>query len=289
MSSSPFERSHGKARPRLPRARDLRAVETVKDPSDGRGSSGRFGKGNQAARASGAKNVVTKATSDEGLAPDEAMVARDTRKLFHATLRELPSAGTIVRTNAYSFARESSLAALYDAAANRAGLLTPEGMKLADRATVHRRVAERLSVTLLDEATALAKAKPSHIWTWPLAATSPEDASEATDDPVVDPAPDDAPGGRADEFADDDEEVEAMQAAEETAGARRDDARLSSPEPVGPAGIVWPEARFSPSGAPFSRPGRESVLAEWERGRVWSNGRDRFVPRPDLSPPEVQS
>jgi hypothetical protein len=40
-------------------------------------------------------------------------------------------------------------------------------MKLADRATAHRRVAERLSVTLLDEASVLAKSRPPTQFAWP--------------------------------------------------------------------------------------------------------------------------
>jgi hypothetical protein len=153
-------RSQGKARPSLPRPGELRAIETARDPSEGRAPGGRFAKGNAVSRDSGVKNITTRATSGDGLAPDEKLVARDTAKLLRAVLGELPTAGAIVRQLAYSFARESVIAALYDGMANRAELRTPDGKKLVELASFHRQRAERLSVTLLSESSAIHKARP---------------------------------------------------------------------------------------------------------------------------------
>ena len=151
-----IERSRGKARPTLPRASDLQPVGTAPDPSEGRNTTGRFAKGNQLSRGSGTKHVVTKALSVAGLQADVALVVADCRKLFSGALRELPSSGSIVRSNAYGYAREASLAGYYDTKANEAGLDTERGMMLADRATHHRQRAERLGVTTVDLATRLA-------------------------------------------------------------------------------------------------------------------------------------
>jgi hypothetical protein len=156
-----IERRMGKARPTMTRSRDLRPVKSVPDPSDGRAPAGRFGMGNRISVDSGAKHILAKAMSGDGLDADAALVARDTRKLFMAVLRELPSKGAIVRSNAYGFARETALSAYYDAKANQAGLDSERGMTLATRASYHRQRGERLSVTLLDESATLAEARPS--------------------------------------------------------------------------------------------------------------------------------
>jgi hypothetical protein len=152
-----LERSHGKRRVRMPRSGRLTALGTVADPSDGRGAAGRFGKGNSVAVDRGAKHVLSKAMATDGLQGDAAIVARDTRKLLMATLRELPSKAAVVRTAAYGHAREAALAAYYDAKANEAGLDSDRGMKLTDKAAQHRKLASSLSVVAIDQAAVMAE------------------------------------------------------------------------------------------------------------------------------------
>lgn len=158
-----IEASHGKARPTLPRASDLVPVETVRDPSDGRSAGGRFAEGNRTAVGAKWKNACKKLLGSFAAGNPEAAaaVARDSWRLFSATMRELPSDGAQVRQLAALGARHAALSAFFTARAATAGLDTDEGVRFGAIASQHGQRAERLAVTTLDIATKMAgKAGP---------------------------------------------------------------------------------------------------------------------------------
>lgn len=150
-----IERSHGKARPTLPRSSDLGTVPpTDADPRRCRTANGQFTSGNQAAVGRGAKAAIRKLLGKGvTLTNAEAIsVARDAARLFGDTLRELPNDGPTVRQLVALFARHSALAAYWSAKASAAGLGTAEGIEAQEREAKHGQRVERLSVTMLDVA-----------------------------------------------------------------------------------------------------------------------------------------
>jgi hypothetical protein len=156
-----IEQSNGKARPTLPRAGALRVSETVRDPSEGRDADGRATAGNRLAVGAGQKHATKKLLGSGATEGDAALVARDGLRLFYGALRELPSDGAVVRTLAGLYGRHAACSAYFSAKADEAGLGTPDGVAWADAALRHGQRAERLSVTMLDVATALAAAAAS--------------------------------------------------------------------------------------------------------------------------------
>ena len=155
-----IERSHGKARPTLPRSGDLRAVETAATPTEGRAPGGRFAPGNQVASGGRWKASIRKLLGDGSSAQAEP-VARAAFRLYCALLRELPSDGPSVRSLAALQARHAALAAHFTDRADELGFETEKGAAALDLATKHGQRAERLAVTALDVATRLRAARPS--------------------------------------------------------------------------------------------------------------------------------
>ena len=155
-----IEQSHGKARPTLPRSSDLRNVETARNPAAGRGPGGRFAAGNRISVHAGEKHAVSKLLGLASDNPDVMTVARDARRLFAGFLRDLPHDGQSVRDLVARRARHAAVEAYYVTKAAIAGLDTPEGQALDDRAMKHGMRAERLAVTSLDIATRLAAKRP---------------------------------------------------------------------------------------------------------------------------------
>jgi hypothetical protein len=155
-----IEKSHGKARPTLPRSSDLVAVpDTVDDRIRNHAGDGRFPVGNSASRGRGWKRAISKMLG-RGVDDLDAVaraVSEDAWRLFIQTMRELPSDGAMVRARVTSMVRHQALEAFWGARAV-AQLGTPEGDLADDRASAHGQRAERLSVTALDIATRLAKA-----------------------------------------------------------------------------------------------------------------------------------
>lgn len=154
-----IEQSHGRARPTLPRSSDLPKVETVPNPTVGRGPGGLFAAGNPHGKHARERHALKKLLGPRVGDEIAMMVARDARKLFAACLRELPHSGANVRAIVAMQARHSALAAYYTARAAELGLDTPEGAEADDRAMKHGQRAERLAVTALDISTRLAGAK----------------------------------------------------------------------------------------------------------------------------------
>jgi hypothetical protein len=160
----PLSRSHGKTRTELPRLRRLAPVPPpVERPSDGRDASGRFAKGNSGARNRAWKTPIAKLLGRDLADPVAARVSADAWHWFSATVRTLPSDGPIVRSLAAQVAHHVALAAWWSAQVFDRTLGTVPSVEAEERARIHGQRAERLSVTLLDVSTRLAKsdARPS--------------------------------------------------------------------------------------------------------------------------------
>ena len=147
--------THDKARTETPRLKDLNTKETARNPSDGRSGGGRFATGNRIANGQGTKALIRK-----GLGDPESDLTKDATRLYLAILRTLPSDGPGVRVLVASQARHTVLAAFYADAAAKAGLESPQGLKLAEASRSHDTTAQRLSVTAYDRAAREQAAKP---------------------------------------------------------------------------------------------------------------------------------
>ena len=155
-----IERSHGAARPTLPRSSDLQPV-TVSDADrervGERDERGRFRHGNESGRGRGWKRAIASMLGRDVSDPVAQRVASDAWRIFSATVRELPSDGASVRALAASRARHVALEAFWGAEAVTRGLTTAEGIAAQALADKHGQRAERLAVTTLDVATKLAR------------------------------------------------------------------------------------------------------------------------------------
>ena len=152
-----IEMSKGKARPTLPRSSDLRVVESVRDPADGRAAGGRFAPGNKISQGQRWKAAVKRLlgrSADEGTSE---LVGRDAWKIYLATLRSMPSDAAPVRSLVALHARHIAVASFFTNRAAEVGLDTKEGMAFLEIASHHGQRAERTSVTALDIASTLAK------------------------------------------------------------------------------------------------------------------------------------
>jgi hypothetical protein len=156
-----IERSHGKARPMLPRSSDLREVETVPSPTEGRSEGGRFGAGNSIASGSRWKGSIRKLLGKGATREEAESVARQAFRLYLALLREQPSDGPTVRVLAALEARHAALAAHFTDRAGELGFETDAGAAALETALKHGQRAERLAVTTLDVSTRLAAAQRS--------------------------------------------------------------------------------------------------------------------------------
>jgi hypothetical protein len=145
-----FERSHGKARPSLPRAGKLVAVDTAPIPPTGRTAGGHFAPGNTLARDRGAKRAIKRALGVD----DETttQLARDASQVFGSTLRVLPSDAAPVRAVLALHARHLALHGYYSKRAEEIGLDTPKGLELSAVAARESARAERTLVTAIEVA-----------------------------------------------------------------------------------------------------------------------------------------
>lgn len=164
-----IERSHGKARPTLPRSSDLAEVAADGDRPVNRDGAGRFAPGNVVGRGKGWKRACAKMLGRHDTDPVAQAVSDDAWKLFSAAIREMPSDGATVRSLVAIKARHEALMAFWCTEAARVGLATPEGIAAQDQATKHGMRAERLAVSAIDIATRLARSKAkggdaSSIW-----------------------------------------------------------------------------------------------------------------------------
>jgi hypothetical protein len=153
------ETSHGKARPSLPRSNELAAVQSERDPLEGRDATGRFAPGNPISQGQRWKASIKKLLGRGATNEQAQSVAREAFRLYLAVMRELPSDGATARMLAALQARHAALAAHYTNQAAEAGLDTEAGKELLELASKHGQRAERLAVTCLDVATKHAIAK----------------------------------------------------------------------------------------------------------------------------------
>lgn len=144
-----IERSHGKARPALVRASDLKQPETERNPTAGRGEAGRFAPGNRIGMGARWKATLKKTvgSAEDG---EAGIVASDAKRIMVHVLRSLPSDAAPVRVMAGIHARHTALNAYFTAKAEAAGLDTERGLELLNVASRESQRAERTLVTAHD-------------------------------------------------------------------------------------------------------------------------------------------
>jgi hypothetical protein len=155
-----IERSHGKARPTLPRATDLPVPPPSADRRVGRDQKGRFAPGHrQSARSRGWRRAVAQLST--GLVPtaEQAKLAGDSGTLYRATLAVLPCESPLTNPIAAEHARSAVLSTHFAAAALEAGVTTVKGKRLLEMSLKLGQRAERTAVSLLDLTTRLAEAE----------------------------------------------------------------------------------------------------------------------------------
>lgn len=145
-----IEKSHGSARPTLPRASDLEAAETDRKPTDGRGPGGRFAAGNRLSLGARFTATIKQSLGSTGSKGDALVVARDARRVFAQVLASLSSDAAPVRALLAVYARHQALHAYYSLAAETAGLDTDRGLALLVVADRQSQRAERVLVTVHD-------------------------------------------------------------------------------------------------------------------------------------------
>jgi hypothetical protein len=155
-----FEKSHGKARPALPRASDLRPVDTVEKPTDARTPDGRFAAGNRSAVAARFTATIRKALGTKEASGEALIVARDARRVFGHVLASLPSDAPPVRALLAVYSRHQALHAYYTAKAEILGLDSEAGLALLAVADRQSQRAERVLVTCHDLARIHAAKEP---------------------------------------------------------------------------------------------------------------------------------
>lgn len=154
-----IEHSHGKARPTLPRASDLRLVQAERNPTEGRTGAGHFAPGNRHGVGARWKATIKKLlgrTVDDHTADE---VGRDASRVYRAVLQSMPCDDATVRGLVALHARHMAVSAYLTGRAASAGLDTKEGLALLEVASHHGQRAERTAVTALDVATKLAASK----------------------------------------------------------------------------------------------------------------------------------
>ena len=144
------ERSHGKARPTLVRADDLKATDAAPKPREGRTAGGHFAAGNPIGRGARFTHTIRKALGAKAATGEALVVARDARRVFGHVLAALPSDAAPVRALLAVYARHQALNAYYTAKAEAAGLDTPKGLELLQVADRQSQRAERVLVTCHD-------------------------------------------------------------------------------------------------------------------------------------------
>jgi hypothetical protein len=154
-----IERSKGKARPALPRSSDLQQV-TAPEPNADRLALGRAAPNNKIAAGRGWKKAIKKLVGSAAGKAELDQLVRDALCIFHADLRELPNNGPLVRPLVAARACSIVVGGHFANLAAKAGLHTTRGLLFDDRAVHHGQRVERLTVTMLDVSTKLAKTRP---------------------------------------------------------------------------------------------------------------------------------
>jgi len=150
--------THDKDRTETARLKDIPLSlvhETARDPSEGRGASGRFAIGNQIAVEQGIKALIREALGDPMTSEGKAA-----HKRYRGLLRRLPSSGPNVRELVVAQVRNIGAAIKYARLAEEAGLGTPAGMKLSEAARAHDKTSQGLSTAAFDRAVKEAAGRP---------------------------------------------------------------------------------------------------------------------------------
>jgi hypothetical protein len=145
-----IERSHGKARPGLPRASDLAPVEAEAKPPQGRTAGGHFAAGNRLGVGARWKATLKKAMGNRAAEGELGIVAADAARVALHVQRSLPSDAAPVRVLVAIHARHVALHAYFTAKAEEAGLETDQGLALLVVADRQSQRAERVLVTCHD-------------------------------------------------------------------------------------------------------------------------------------------
>jgi hypothetical protein len=145
-----FERSHGKARPTLPRASDLHPGDAGPKPREGRTPGGHFAAGNRLGVGARWKATLKKALGSTASVGETGIVAADAQRVMSHVLRSLPSDAAPVRVMVAIHARHVALNAYFTAKAEAAGLDTEAGLALLAVADRQSQRAERVLVTCHD-------------------------------------------------------------------------------------------------------------------------------------------
>jgi hypothetical protein len=83
-------------------------------------------------------------------------IAEDAWAMYVEVMREVADDGVLVRTRVAEMCRHQALETFWTHEAAKAGMLTPDGLRFADRAMKHGARAERLGVVAVELATKLA-------------------------------------------------------------------------------------------------------------------------------------
>lgn len=185
-----IEKSHGRARPTLPRASDLPKLEAAPERHGKRDAHGRFAPGNDAGRGRGVKHAIARmlgrlVQDADGVA---MAVASDAVRLFNAKVKDLPSDGPVVRSQLALACQHEALNGFWLATAMKAGLATDEGIRAQELAMKHGARAERCMVTCLDLAGKLAAVRPRVPLPWPTAPRAVEAFDDTDDDDDAEPS-----------------------------------------------------------------------------------------------------
>ena len=152
-----FEQSHGRARPTLPRSKDLATTVPASDRPRQRDAQGRFSAGNGVGFGRHWKRCIARMLGAD-LAGEAGELGREAWILYRALLLELPHDGPGVRQLCAARARAAVLAARFARRAAEVGLDTEEGEKALRQAATWDQRAERTGVTAWDLAVRLAGA-----------------------------------------------------------------------------------------------------------------------------------
>lgn len=151
---------HGKTRTAPARRKDV-ANYTAAEPDRNREPTGRFTKGNDAAKRKAIRSLLKRQLGCEASTEEVEQLYRETMIQFRACLADLPANDAAeVQDLTARRARWSVLSARYAAKAAAVGLFTDEGAKHIELALKLDARAERLAVTARDEAERLCASRP---------------------------------------------------------------------------------------------------------------------------------
>jgi hypothetical protein len=147
---------HNGVRTAPPRRKDV-AGYTAAEPNRDRAQGGRFAPGNRAAERSGVRALIKRQLGADASTEEVEALYRETMIMFRGCLAALPANDAVeVQDLTARRARWSVLGARFSAKAAEVGLFTEEGSRLLDMALKLDARAERLAVTVRDEAERLA-------------------------------------------------------------------------------------------------------------------------------------